>query len=224
MKKLLLIFTTLFISTISFSQYNIAGSGNMTERARDIQRKSKLNNFSQNKIQNTKFNIFLNEDWKGGVMFSDDSTSVNGFTYRYNIYTDQIELRSTVNPSEVKMITIGTKKFVYSTFYDEDSIKNEGYFELIANGSCKLLLRRHIEFQHATGNIEAYGSNASTAIEERLFIKKDNEPAVELEKTKDFLKSYLSDKEEAVEYMDNKLILFLTLKRIKDIVEYYNRI
>ena len=102
-------------------------------------------------------NFFLNEDWKAGVMFSKDSSVINNHLYRYNIYTDQIELRSVVNPKTIDIISIGSQKFIYSEFYLEDSMRNEGYFELLANGECKLLLRRNIKFTEGRDDIEAYG-------------------------------------------------------------------
>lgn len=224
MKKITLLLSLLLCTLHLFSQYQVGGTGGVTDRAREIQTKSKVNNFSQNKMNKTKLNFFLDDEWQGGVMFENDSVSVNGFSYRYNIYTDQIELRSLVNPSVIKMISIGTKKFIYSGFIDIDDSQDEGYFELVADGECMLLLRREIEFKQASGDIEAYGSNASTSIEERLFIKKGNEPAVELVKSKDFLKNYLSDKEKAVDYLNKKVILFFTDKKVIEIIEYYNKI
>ncbi|PLX22945.1 MAG: hypothetical protein C0597_01600 [Marinilabiliales bacterium] len=224
MKKLIITAIFLFSINALYSQYQVGGTGESIDRAREVNRMTKLNNFSLDRMQKSKLSFFLEDEWQGGVMFASDSSTINGFSYRYNIYTDQVELRSLVDPGSIKMLTIGTKKFVYSTFLNNENIEDAGYFELISNGECKLLLRRQIEFTRASGDIEAYGANESTKIDEKLFIKKGEDVAVELVKSKEFLRDFISDKEQAVEYLDEKLVIFLTEKKIKEIIDYYNNI
>jgi len=224
MKKISLSLIFSFLSLIGFAQYHISGSSNIIERSSDIQRQVKIDNFSSSGVSKSKFNIFLDDDWKGGVMFVNDSVSMSGYTYRYNIYTDQIELRSVVDPSSVKVVSIGSQKFLYSEFYDSDKKINEGYFEQVVGGECKLLLRREVDYKTGTRDIEGYGANSSTSIKQELYIKKENEPAIKIDKSKDFFKQIMSDKEEAVDYIDNQLIIFLTDKKIAEFVEYYNKI
>lgn len=224
MKKVSLSLIFSFFGLIGFAQYNINGSSNVIERSRDIQRQVKVNNFSSSNVSKSRFNIFLNDDWKGGVMFVNDSISMSGYTYRYNIYTDQIELRSVVDPSSVEVVSIGSQKFLYSKFYDNDKKINEGYFEQVVGGECKLLLRREVDYKTGTRDIEGYGSNSTTSIKQELYIKKENDPAIKIEKSKDFFKQIMSDKEEVVDYIDNQFIIFLTEKKIAEFVEYYNEI
>lgn len=224
MKKISLIVFFSFIGLISFAQYNVSGSSNVVERSRDIQREVNLNNFSTTSSSKNRFNIFLNKDWQGGVMFVNDSISMSGYTYRYNIYSDQIELRSLVDPSSVSIVSIGSQKFVHSKFYDSNEDLNDGYFEQIVGGECKLLLRREVDYKTGTRDIEGYGSNSTTSIKQELYIKKKNEPAIKIDKSKDFFKQVMFDKEEVVDYIDNQLILFLTEKKIIEFIEYYNEI
>lgn len=224
MKKISLSLIFSFIGLIGFAQYNVSGSSNVIERSRDIQRQVKVNNFSNSSVSKSRFNIFLNDDWKGGVMFLNDSISMSGYTYRYNIYTDQIELRSVVDPSSVEVVSIGSQKFLYSKFYDNAQRINEGYFEQVVGGECKLLLRREVDYKTGTRDIEGYGSNSTTSVKQELYIKKENEPAIKIDKSKDFFKQIMSDKEEVVDYIDNQLIIFLTEKKIAEFVEYYNKI
>lgn len=47
-------------------------------------------------------------------MYKSDSVMQNNYLYRYNIYTDQIELRSIVDPNSISVISIGSNKFIYS--------------------------------------------------------------------------------------------------------------
>ncbi|MDY6802092.1 MAG: hypothetical protein SVU94_12835 [Bacteroidota bacterium] len=224
MKKVFLSLIFSFIGLIGFAQYNVSGSSNIIERSRDIQRQVKVNNFSNSSVSKSRFNIFLDDNWKGGVMFLNDSISMSGYTYRYNIYSDQIELRSVVDPSSVEVVSIGSQKFVYSKFYDNAKRINEGYFEQIVGGDCKLLLRREVDYKTGTRNIEGYGSNSSTSVKQELYIKKENEPAIKIDKSKDFFKQVMSDKEEVVDYIDNQIIIFLTEKKIVEFVKFYNEI
>ncbi|HAF28538.1 MAG TPA: hypothetical protein DCG75_05775 [Bacteroidales bacterium] len=190
----------------------------------DIARQVRMNQDTQIGMKKSKLNFFLDTEWKGGVMFQKDSVVLNNYLYRYNIYTDQIELRSVVNPNKIDIVSIGSHKFIFIEFFSEDSILNQGYFELLINGECKLLLRRKIKFIEGRDDIDAYGASSSTSIGESLFVKKGDEPAVLIEKSKEDLKEILSDKKGVVDYIDKQLIIFLTEKKIKEIVEYYNEI
>ncbi|MEE4197077.1 MAG: hypothetical protein V2I54_05495 [Bacteroidales bacterium] len=224
MKKVSLGLFFCFVSLVGLAQYNISGSSNIIERSRDIQRQVKVNNFSSGSASKSRFNIFLNEDWQGGVMFISDSIAMSGYTYRYNIYSDQIELRSIVDPSSVEVVSIGSQKFIYSKFYDNTNALSDGYFEQIVGGECKLLLRREVDYSTGTRDIEGYGTNSSTSVKQELYIKKENEPAIKIDKSKDFFKQVMSDKEEVVDYIDDQIIIFLTEKKIVEFVEYYNKI
>lgn len=224
MKKSILLISLSICFNSLFGQYDLGGNGSSTDVARNLHRESRLNNYTQDNVSKSKLNYFLDDDWIGGVMFTNDSASINGYTYRYNIYTDQIELRSLVDPFSIEVLSIGTKKFIYSEFYLVDGSMDEGYFELIENGDCKVLLRRSVKYSQMTKDIEGYGSEESTSIEENLFIKKGNDPAKKIEKTKEFLADIFSDKEKAVDYMNNKTILFMTEKKVIELINYYNKI
>ncbi|HRW63038.1 MAG TPA: hypothetical protein P5132_06100, partial [Bacteroidales bacterium] len=82
MKKTFLFILSLVLSSIAFGQYNINGVSDITDKARYTQQNVKVNNFDRNASRKAKFNVFLNENWQGGVMFSKDSINLNGFTYR----------------------------------------------------------------------------------------------------------------------------------------------
>ncbi len=224
MKKIILTIALVFSINMLFSQYSITGQGSSVDVARDVQNKTKLNNYTQGRTGTNKLNYFLEDEWKGGVMFTKDSASVNGYTYRYNIYSDQIELRSLVDPETINVLSIGRRKFIHSLYYDNSGVVNEGYFELVTDGDCKLLLRRSVKFTQTSRDIEGYGANESTSINEILFLKKGNEPAKELEKSKDFLEEYFSDKAEAVDYLNDKVIIFMTEKKVIELINYYNEI
>jgi len=205
-----------------YSQYDIGGNGSTYSKARDVRYKAKINNFTQNSSPKIRMNFFLNEEWNGGVLFNADSTIVKGCSYRYNIYSDQIELRTVVNPTDINLVSIGSKKFIYLEYYDQENVLNEGYFEKISDGDCLLLVRREVDYKKGTCDIQGYGANEGSSIKEELYIKKNDKPAIKIVKTKDFFENIMFDKKEVLTYLDKKLILFMTRNKIKDIVKYYN--
>ncbi|HRW62164.1 MAG TPA: hypothetical protein P5132_01680, partial [Bacteroidales bacterium] len=142
----------------------------------------------------------------------------------YNIYADQIEMRSLVDPSSIDIVTIGAQKFIHSSYVDINNVVMNGYFEMVVGGDVKLLLRREIDFKQATYDIEGYGASSSTSVKEEFYIKKDGNPAVKLEKSKEFFKELMNDKNEVVDYIDKQIILFFTEKKVREIIEYYNQI
>jgi len=217
------IFSVLSFNSL-FAQGNNLGNNNhdLLDGLSEMNRKVKTENQSQS--SQSKLNFYLDEDWKAGVFYTKKSNPVNGYLFRYNIYTDQIELRSVVNHNEIDIVTIGSKKFIYSEFFNTDSTTDEGYFEMIVNGDCKLLIRRSIDFKESDAHDNAYGSAASTRVIEKFYLKKDNEKAVEIDKSKERILTLLSDKDKFVEYYDDKLILFLNEKKLIEIVNFYNKI
>ena len=219
MKKLIILIA---VSFIYFSS-NAQGVG-LGATDQDFIREAARKQPEQNQMKKSKMNYFLDQEWKGGVIFTKDSLTINNYLFRYNIYTDQIEYRTVVNPNDVKVISIGTNKFIFTEYFDEDSIKNKGYFELIENGECKLLLRRNIKYSEGRDDIDAYGSSSTTNVKESLYIKKGNAPAIFIDKTKESIKNIFSDKPEMDKYIDKKFILFLSKKALQDIVNYYNKI
>ncbi len=210
--------------TIILSCFFLPIFGQIDMDATNMKRDISFSKSLKNEVKRSKLNFYLSEEWMGGVIFTNDSSAINGCSYKYNIYTDQVELRTLVNPSTVEYLSIGSKKFVYSEYFMEENIKFEGYFELIINGDCRLLLRREVKATQGEEDVRIYGSSGTTRISEILYIKKKNEPAVKIIKSKDFFISMLSDKEPMQSYLKNKFSLFKSEKRIREVINYYNNI
>ena len=213
----------ILICLLIVCQYFIA-FGQIDYKLTDTKRNINFANSLKNEEKRSKLNFYLNEDWMGGVIFRHDSTTINGCTFMYNIYTDQVELRTLVNPSTVEYLSIGSKKFVYTEYLDADSILFEGYFELVINGDCRLLLRREMKATQGEDDVRIYGSSSSTKISEMLYIEKKGEPAIEVVKTKSFFMELFSDKEPMRKYFKDKFSLYKSGKKIREVVEHYNNI
>jgi len=214
--KYLYVIAIIFISIPVFGQIDSFNS--------DLKRNISFMNSLKGVERKNKISFYLEDDWNGGVIFANDSSVINGCTFKYNIYADQMEMRTLVNPSNVTYLSIGTKKFIYTDYLIEDSILFDGYFELILNGECKLLLRREVKAIRGEEDVKIYGSSGSTRISEIFYMKKGNEPAIKIEKTEKFFKERLSDKDEMKDYFNNHFLLFLSEKKIRDIIMFYNKI
>ncbi len=182
--------------------------------------------FTQKQIKISNVNHYLNKEWQGGLIQLEDDRKVNGYLYRYNIFTDQIELKSVVDPTPVKIISIGKQRFVYSDFLiDEESI-SAGYFEVIVNGDCKLLKRRYIRNNDQDYRVSKILGNSSaapaTTVIKEYYIKKGAEPAILLDKTKSSILSNLSDKEAFNDYVEKKFIVIVNENRLIELINHYN--
>ena len=220
MKKIFVVITIIsFVNVVKGqSNSNLGNDSHLSNKS-----------FTQKQFKVSKVNHFLSEDWQGGLIQLKDDTRVNGYyLYRYNIYTDQIELKSILDPSPVDIISIGTQKFIYSNFIENENSVSSGYFELIVNGDCKLLLRRYIsmsgEDNSAAKILGKSSTNKSSAVIKEYYIKKGTDPAVIIDNTKESLLKYLSDKRDFQEYLDKKLILFLNKSKLIELINYYNKI
>lgn len=222
MKRLLLVIILFVVCfKIAFSQVN--NDFNLLEGLSDINRNVEKEK-RQSQMKKSKLNYYLDETWQAGVYYTKTNTPVNGLLFRYNIYTDQIELRSVIDHNNMDIISIGSKKFIYSQYLNEDSTQDEGYFELLVNGDCKLLIRRNIAYTERSDADNAYGSAASTKIVEKYYIKKNNDVAVVIDKSKESIANILSDKDAFSNYIDDKLLIFITEKKLMEIIKHYNNI
>ncbi|HAN19309.1 MAG: hypothetical protein A2X13_01410 [Bacteroidetes bacterium GWC2_33_15] len=227
MSRLVIVIVILFASfQISNAQINGLGNADNYEginNLNDVKRNISFEQKTQNQMKKSKLNYYLDGDWQAGVFYTKSNTSINGFLYRYNIYTDQIELRSVIDHESMDIVSIGTRKFIFSQFLNEDSTMDEGYFELLVNGDCKLLIRRSLDYKEGNNDF-AYGVPSSTAVVEKYYIKKNNEVAVIINKSKESIMNILSDKNDFVNYIDDKLLLIITEKKLMEIVNHYNKI
>jgi len=181
----------------------------------------------QKQSKTSQVNIFLTEEWQGGLMKLNNNQVLTGYLYRYNIFTDQIELKSVVNPSSIEIISIGPKRFIYSKYFADEDYCTSGYFEVIENGNCKLLIRRAVKQNEEEDRASRYfgsSTKSSSTVIEEYYIKKNDEPAVFVEKNKESILKYLSDKKDFEKYLQNKIILFFNENRLIEIINQYNKL
>lgn len=220
MKNCSLFLFLLIFSNLTFSQ-NGPRKGTESEITHDTLKKSVQTILESLKKSDSDFYL---SDWQGGSIFLDNNTTLPGYMFRYNVFSDQIELRSIVNPEKIEYISIGGKIFMYSAYIDKQGATTAGYFEILAKGDCYLLLKRNLRVTQGDHDVKLYGSPSSTTVIESYFIKKKDQPAIEVDKSKSSLMDHLSDKPEFHEYLDHKILLLITESKLIELVNYYNHL
>ena len=177
---------------------------------------------NQTDMKTSKVSHYLT-DWEGGVVYTNDDKVITGKLFRYNVYTDQVEVREILNPEDVDVIAIGTKKFIFSQYKDE-GLDYSGYFEMLVSGETKLLIKRKLLFEQGNKSVQAYGSEDSFRIKPEYYIQKEDGTAIKINKDKNLLMDALGDKEEMKKYIKKKSFPFLIEKSLISIVKHYNNI
>lgn len=168
--------------------------------------------------------LFSNPKWQGGNIYLNDGTIINGYVFKYNIITDEIEVKANINPANVEYISIGGKLFSYSKYINEYGSESGGYFEVLVRGDCQLLMKRTIEEVSETTTDMALGKEKEkNNVKETYYIKKYKQPAVIIKNKKNLIDN-LSDKKGFIEYMDDKVLFIITKRGAMKIIEYYNRL
>lgn len=167
--------------------------------------------------------VFLNPNWQRGVIILHDSSAITGQAYRYNVYTDQIEVVSALSPDAVKVVHVDSKKFIHTDFLTDNNDIRQSFFELIEDGDMKLLIRRQMTLQGSAPQADHYASRGTdNKVQEIYYIKEKGEPAVRINLRRRDIIDFFSENAIIQEYFDNNTFLIMNESRLSDIVRYYN--
>lgn len=185
---------------------------------------------SDDKNFGKKCSIYLDNEWKIADVILNDNSVLNDVLIRYNIYTQEmqfIEGSDTIafgNPAEIASISFNNRTFIFSPFYCDEQVR-QGYFEVLCEGDCKLLLHRCIKYKYVE---ECSDPNSEFVKEEfymgiKYYTLQNNQPAQQLPGNKKELINRLSKKDcDVKSFMkENKI----KLNRKDDLVKlfaYYN--
>jgi hypothetical protein len=100
-------------------------------------------------------------------------------------------------------------------------LKN-GYFEVLTQGECHLLLRREITY-HLVDDLDDGVINDSYILEQTYYLEKPDKPASRIKMNKKSVISAFCDKQNQVEkYIKKNKIRFKTQEDMVRVVDYYN--
>lgn len=172
------------------------------------------------------------QEFKSGTIYHRDSTKTTNVPMRLNHFIDQIEFKHGENimmlikPDEIDRMEFGHLIFLYSEFVPYIGKPDAGFFEVMARGYCKLLYRRSSEIKRENLPVSDFsGGNYRDyfRITEEYYIKKGDEPAQFVRKSKRKILKVLSDyTNELEDYINKNNLTFKSDEEIIDLIYYYN--
>ena len=164
---------------------------------------------------------YLNSDWKKGSVITTNKTMLNNVGLRYNLSTGEFEIVSTLNPKVVKRINLDGKVFVYTDYLDASGKTKSSYFQLLSEGSTRLLLLRHLK--RKPGKKGLYGYDPYETVQEVYFIQNGNNPAVQVKRNKKSILSALPGHDRQLEeWLRKHSVSFYKISDLAKLLKYYN--
>ena len=183
-------------------------------------------------LQGTSGSPYLFDEWNDGVITMKDKSLINGKKYRYNLYTQQmqfIEDKDTVaiaNPEDIEKIQFGGKTFIFSAYDSQGAIDN-GYFELISDGNCRIL-KKWVVLYHVIDEqepaIKATADEKSEFLRDcNCFLQFGDSPAIKASHNKkEFVACFKEDQDEVNTFIKQNGIKMKSESDLKAVVDYYN--
>jgi hypothetical protein len=171
--------------------------------------------------------LYLEPGWAPGRVLLNDQSIMDNVLLRYDIYHQQIQFirendtMAFSRPEEVECFILDGRKFIYTDFQNS-GIVGKSYFEIISDGSCRLLLHRSIKY-HMDPESVSNLKNDLYIRECEYYIEKNGEMARPVKACRKSVLCAFKDKEEQVkEYMHDNNLKMNTCDQLKDVVAYYN--
>lgn len=171
--------------------------------------------------------MYLDEKWKPGFAVLADQTQLDNLLLRYDIYHQQMQFISAgdtmayAHPEELDYLVIDGKKFIFQE-YEKDNIRQTGYFEVLKDGDCQLLLMRSVT-HHIHGDNLAGESREKYIRDIKYFVKKDNLVAREIRACRKSVLHVFQDQEEAVRgFIKNNDLKMRSCEDLMQVVSFYN--
>lgn len=175
---------------------------------------------------------YIFKDFHEGTMYvlPDKKFTVN---IRYDIYADQMHLKdkemvyAIIHPEKVKLIEVGSYKFIYSPYLKSPEDKDpeiSSFFILQADGKCRLLIKKHIRVQDAETDklYQEAKPPRFIATSDTYFLKLESKDAIRIKNKKDLL-TVLADKSDAIsQYISSNKLDVKEVADLEKIVLYYN--
>lgn len=181
---------------------------------------------------------YFNKDFMYGYVEMNDTLKFSGL-FRYNLFNQEMEFifrNDTLiidNPIKIKYVCFAAKKFTYTVIVQNVIRKNliyGGYFEVLNDGKCQLLIKYEMDFRlnryvpyYAGGG----GDGSYRFIPNEYYYMRLNidEPALKLKKSKRFiLKTFKENKYEISTFMKKNKIDINKKKDLIKLFEYINKL
>jgi hypothetical protein len=180
---------------------------------------------------------YLDMHWrKSSILLYDNEKLIEGFPVRYDIMTDELEIKSTKGIKVLKGSKI--KSFVWidslsktpdyfvnaKDFKDSDGVPFSGFFQVLADGSLPLFKKTLIDIKKADYNIQFnVGSSDDKILKKSEFYALKENQVVELPTSRKKLIPLFADKAEQMEQFIKENNLSSTKEeQLKIIFQHYH--
>ena len=183
------------------------------------------------KYQNSKYSpetgMYLDDQWQQGYAVLNDQSRMDHLLLRYDIYNQQLQFISGgdtlafSNPAELDYVQIDGKRFVYRDF-EHNGMMDQGYFEVLKEGDCQLLLRRTVSHHICRDN------NSGSGEDEYLrnvtyYVKKDDQVAREVRACKKSVYCVFEDEKDRMkEFIRTNDLRMKSCEDLIQVVSFYN--
>lgn len=156
--------------------------------------------------------------------------------FRYNLYGQEFEMIhnkdtfAIIAPFNIQSITISNKKFVHG-FYVKRKLVNEylgsAYFEVLNEGSCRLLMRHDVKIKSgggpATHSWAGSDADAFVQYKQLYFQNARGSEVVQFRKRKKYLRRVFADQYDLMEkYIRSEKIKVKNVGELIKVFNYYN--
>ncbi|MBU2652206.1 MAG: hypothetical protein KKA81_14855 [Bacteroidetes bacterium] len=169
--------------------------------------------------------LYLNPVWQCGEVVLGNGEKMVDCLLRYNIYAQQMQFirggdtLAFADPAELDYLIFDGREFRYLPFL-EKGVMQKGYFEVLADGPCRLLLRRVIVHHVKDGDDT---SEDKYFLEYEYYLEKEGETAKWVPLKKKEILHRLEDHSDAIKaYIRDNGMHLNTCEDFKKVVEYYN--
>jgi hypothetical protein len=182
--------------------------------------------YSPQRLAGTPGSAYLDSYFTEGIILMNDGTTVVGNAYRYNLYSQQMEFVNVAgdtvavaNPAEIAFLRMADKVFVYTNYLSERRLKS-GYFELLEDGTCRLLKRWEALYHLDDGaDQEAFYRDC------HCFLQLTGNPAKAMQpKRKNFVNQFGSHQQQLKDYLREHHLKMKDQEDVKKLVRYFNEL
>lgn len=202
-------------------------------------RSDDLNKFTHKvRTQNIEMYVdgtpYLYDEFIAGTIATNDSLLYDNIFLRYNIYNDEMEFQLNVqnevriigNPRDFLFFSINDKVFNYFTFVEKNRPQH-GYFEVLNQGRCFVLVRRNIVFAERE-EARAYSDAKPPRFEkmqDQFYLKFGDKLPVRVRLRRRSILEVFDDKRHEINnFIRQERLSFRNVDDLVKVADYYNRL
>ena len=171
--------------------------------------------------------IYLTRKWQKGNARLKDGFEMDDCLFRFNIYAQQMQFirdgdtAAFGDPKEIDFVRFGDSKFVYQEYLNNNVIE-DGYFEVLCEGNCNLLLKRKI--LHYVKDEEDPSKDEYYLVQEYYLQEGDDAAHFIPLKKKEVIKRFGDHSNDVRIYIKKNDLKVNCCKDLIEVVEFYNSI